>query len=120
MGASLFAANLSTSFRLRKFGMTDRAMYGVQLSVDEAHFCEGSEAEKSDAVRPLLPASKKLPVKRVVHFKNVREGEVLHRDGAGTEEETTLTRPASHKSPPFTPTLSSLLSLSPPCSLPYS
>jgi hypothetical protein len=35
LGASLFAANLSTSFRLRKFGMSDLSMFGVQMSVDE-------------------------------------------------------------------------------------
>jgi hypothetical protein len=31
LGASLFAANLSTSFRLRKFGMSDLSMYGIQV-----------------------------------------------------------------------------------------
>jgi hypothetical protein len=31
LGAGLFAANLSTSFRLRKFGMTDAAIYGVSF-----------------------------------------------------------------------------------------
>lgn len=35
MGASLFAANLSTSFRLRKFGMTDLSMYGISLKMEE-------------------------------------------------------------------------------------
>lgn len=33
LGASLFAANLSTSFRLKKFGITDGAMYGVAIKV---------------------------------------------------------------------------------------
>jgi molecular chaperone DnaK (HSP70) len=33
LGASLFAANLSTSFRLKKFGMTDGAMFGVTFKV---------------------------------------------------------------------------------------
>ncbi len=30
LGAGLFAANLSTTFRLRKFGMADGATYPVQ------------------------------------------------------------------------------------------
>lgn len=34
LGAGLFAANLSTSFRLRKFGMVDLSMYGVSLTID--------------------------------------------------------------------------------------
>ena len=35
LGAGLFAANLSTSFRLRKFGMTDVATYGVSFISDD-------------------------------------------------------------------------------------
>ena len=37
LGASLFAANLSTSFRLRRFGMADLSMFGVSMTVDEVH-----------------------------------------------------------------------------------
>ena len=37
LGAGLFAANLSTSFRLRKFGMADLSMYGVQMHIEELH-----------------------------------------------------------------------------------
>lgn len=33
LGAGLFAANLSTTFRLRKFGMTDGATYPIQYQV---------------------------------------------------------------------------------------
>lgn len=35
LGAGLFAANLSTSFRLRKFGMTDVAMFGVSFKSED-------------------------------------------------------------------------------------
>lgn len=33
LGAGLFAANLSTTFRLRKFGMADGATYPIQYQV---------------------------------------------------------------------------------------
>lgn len=56
-GAGLFVANLSTTFRLRKFGMTDGVVYPVTLQL-----------ENEDAAKPLLPAGKRLPVKRVVHL----------------------------------------------------
>jgi hypoxia up-regulated 1 len=40
LGAGLFAANLSTTFRLRKFGMTDGATYPIQFQVSaSAHSC---------------------------------------------------------------------------------
>lgn len=38
MGAGLFAANLSTTFRLRKFGMADKVPYQIKLRM------EGGEA----------------------------------------------------------------------------
>lgn len=34
LGAGLFAANLSTTFRLRKFGMTDGATFPLMFQVD--------------------------------------------------------------------------------------
>jgi hypothetical protein len=34
LGAGLFAANLSTTFRLRKFGMTDKVPYTITLRMD--------------------------------------------------------------------------------------
>jgi hypoxia up-regulated 1 len=87
LGGALFAANLSTSFRLRKFGMTDVAMYGVAWESDAgdllsaAHAGDGDEqhAGGGDAkaggggplVKNLLPAGKKLPVKRAVKFSNL-------------------------------------------------
>ena len=41
LGAGLFAANLSTIFRLRKFGMTDKVPYSVSFRMggDEAGKC---------------------------------------------------------------------------------
>lgn len=59
LGASLFAANLSTSFRLRKFGMADAAMYGVSLRFDELHKpvqlgVAAPASEESDEVRQLM------------------------------------------------------------------
>eukprot|EP00198_Chlamydomonas_reinhardtii_P001208 XP_001690543.1 ER-located HSP110/SSE-like protein [Chlamydomonas reinhardtii] len=62
LGAGLFAANLSTSFRLRKFGMVDLTMYGVSLSLDHVPL---------QKVRNLLPFMKKLPNKRVVRLDGV-------------------------------------------------
>ena len=70
LGASLFAANLSTSFRLRKFGLTDMSMYGVQMTMEEIHQEEQAASEVTD-VRNLLPYMKRLPIKRVVTFSNV-------------------------------------------------
>lgn len=77
LGASLFAANLSTSFRLRKFGLTDLSMYGIQLSVDEVHQTldpnpeDPAASSPATTLRGLLPPMKKLPVKRLVTFVNV-------------------------------------------------
>jgi hypothetical protein len=51
LGASLFAANLSTSFRLRKFGMSDLAMYGVSLLEDEVHGSSSTATPSSSEVR---------------------------------------------------------------------
>nr|QBY35573.1 heat shock protein 70G [Dunaliella salina] len=82
LGASLFAANLSTSFRLRKFGMTDAAMYGMSLRFDELHkqpqqdkgaAAPAPEADAEEKVRNLLPYMKKLPVRRLIHFNNLTQ-----------------------------------------------
>ena len=34
LGAGLFAANLSTTFRLRQFGMADKVPYSVSIQLD--------------------------------------------------------------------------------------
>ncbi|KXZ47053.1 hypothetical protein GPECTOR_38g290 [Gonium pectorale] len=79
LGAGLFAANLSTSFRLRKFGMVDTTMYGVSLSLD--HVVMGAPASGEEGageaaepllkVRNLLPYNKKLPSKRMVKLEGL-------------------------------------------------
>ncbi|GFR42342.1 hypothetical protein Agub_g3033, partial [Astrephomene gubernaculifera] len=79
LGAGLFAANLSTSFRLRKFGMVDVSMYGVSLSLDNVVL--GAAEEAGEAVREeeppllklrnLLPYMKKLPSKRLVKLERL-------------------------------------------------
>ncbi|KAI8464405.1 MAG: Hsp70 protein-domain-containing protein [Monoraphidium minutum] len=84
LGGALFAANLSTSFRLRKFGMTDVAMYGVAWVSDDlggshAHSDDEEHPDPKDLgakhlgplVKNLLPAGKKLPIKRAVKFNNL-------------------------------------------------
>lgn len=68
LGASLFAANLSTSFRLRKFGLTDMSMYGLQMTVEELHQDEVTAAAEVKGTRNLLPYMKRLPIKRLVTF----------------------------------------------------
>ena len=42
LGAGLFAANLSTTFRLRKFGMKDGMTYPITI---EVHFPTNSECQ---------------------------------------------------------------------------
>ncbi|CAL5229767.1 g13152 [Coccomyxa viridis] len=66
LGAGLFAANLSTTFRLRKFGMTDGATFPLMFQLertDEQDF-------EAEAYQPkaLLPFMKRVPAKRVVHL----------------------------------------------------
>lgn len=59
LGAGLFAANLSTTFRLRKFGMADGAVYPVQyqaralLSIMTWSWSRGNSA----AVQARLPSA---------------------------------------------------------------
>lgn len=48
LGAGLFAANLSTSFRLRKFGMVDLSMYGVSLTFDQITLAPPKEGEEQE------------------------------------------------------------------------
>lgn len=60
LGAGLFAANLSTTFRLRQFGMADKVPYAVAIQL------QGEAAPKT-----LVPALKKMPTKRGVHLHNL-------------------------------------------------
>ncbi|WIA17622.1 hypothetical protein OEZ85_014432 [Tetradesmus obliquus] len=108
LGAGLFAANLSSSFRLRKFGMTDIAAFGVSFESRDLHLPaaaaapakdaaasskaskkskakgkKGAAAVEEEAVEPLassksghvlknlLPAGKKLPIKRAIKYTNL-------------------------------------------------
>ncbi|WPT14145.1 Heat shock 70 kDa protein 17 [Picochlorum sp. SENEW3] len=61
LGAGLVAANLSTIFRLRKFGMTDKSMYDVTFSLN------------GDESRVLAPVMKKIPTHRAIKQDNVTD-----------------------------------------------
>jgi hypoxia up-regulated 1 len=57
-GAGLFAANLSSTFRLRKFGMADAAPYGVEFeSLDLELPAVGAEGEGKKAGAPAAAAA---------------------------------------------------------------
>ena len=80
LGAGLFAANLSTIFRLRKFGMTDKAPYAVTFNLEGAdedtgqQHTEAAETEAAAATtgpRVLVPALKKIPTKRAIALHNL-------------------------------------------------
>jgi len=80
-GAGLHAANISTTFRVRKFGAVDGAPYPLELQVGEgkeAGADDGEEeGEEAPAAAPgrktLLPLWKKVPARRVVHVPDVTE-----------------------------------------------
>ena len=59
LGAGLVAANLSTIFRLRQFGMTDKSMYEVEFELG------------SDEKRTLVPVMKKVPTHRAIKQDNI-------------------------------------------------
>ncbi|CAD7703207.1 unnamed protein product [Ostreobium quekettii] len=76
MGAGLVAANLSTTFRLRQFGLVDGAVYPMSVQIEEppqwtapAH-AASDDAEQLFKPRALLPYMKRLPVKRILHLAN--------------------------------------------------
>lgn len=73
LGAGLVAANLSTIFRLRKFGMTDKVPYTVTFRLDGAaeQGAEGSEAPAPAEDRVLVPALKKVPTRRAIALHNL-------------------------------------------------
>ena len=73
LGAGLFAANLSTIFRLRKFGMTDKAPYTVTFKFEGA---DEVQEHKEDAIDPgaprvLVPSLRKIPTKRAIALHNI-------------------------------------------------
>lgn len=61
LGAGLVAANLSTIFRLRQFGMTDKSMYQVDFELG------------SDEKRALVPVMKKVPTHRAIKQDNMTD-----------------------------------------------
>ena len=80
LGAGLFAANLSTTFRLRKFGMADKVPYSVSFEMT---------APNPGPEKLLVPAMKKMPTKRVFSFANVTDDGFafkLHYDNKPGEE----------------------------------
>jgi len=64
MGAGLFAANMSTTFRMRKFGAADAAPYALEVDLGK-----GPEHDR----KTLLPLYKRFPVRRVVSVANATE-----------------------------------------------
>ena len=64
MGAGLFAANMSTTFRMRKFGAADAAAYALEVDLGK-----GPEHDR----KSLLPLHKRFPVRRVVSVANATE-----------------------------------------------
>lgn len=99
MGAGLFAANLSTAFRLRKFGMTDGVLYPVAFQL--------TSGGEGDALKPksLLPIGKKLPVKRVVHLPSNTDEGADYKVAFELRYNTTAVGPAQGDLPPgvYTP-----------------
>ena len=78
MGAGLFAANMSTTFRMRKFGAADAAPYGFEVDVHDP--------SKPGERKPLLPLHKRFPVRRIVSIPNATEDRaftVYHNVSAG-------------------------------------
>ena len=64
MGAGLFAANMSTTFRMRKFGAADAAPYALEVDLGK-----GPEHDR----KTLLPLYKRFPVRRIVSVANATE-----------------------------------------------
>lgn len=69
LGAALFAANLSTTFRLRKFGFSDGISYPLAYQVEEGPNIDNADGTAFDA-KLLGGFLKKMPVRRVVHLPN--------------------------------------------------
>lgn len=74
MGAGLVAANLSTTFRLRQFGLVDTTLYSMSLQIDDSDGLAESMEEKDAALllspKPLLPYLKSIPGSRIVNLPN--------------------------------------------------
>lgn len=76
MGAGLVAANLSTIFRLRKFGMVDKTPYEITFSIDgiptDSDDSNGNDKNNDPSRKHVLvPALKKMPSKRSIAHYNL-------------------------------------------------
>lgn len=65
LGAGLMAANLSTIFRLRKFGVIDKTPFEIKFTLNGLPDNDGSEA------LVLVPSLKKMPTKRSISNHNL-------------------------------------------------
>eukprot|EP00891_Asterochloris_glomerata_P004630 jgi/Astpho2/4630/Aster-00203 len=84
LGAALYAANLSTTFRLRKCGMTDGVTHPVTYQLDDStQVADGEDGTEAMATafkpKALLPFLKKVPTKRVVHLPNITTDPIRFR-----------------------------------------
>jgi len=85
LGAGLVAANLSTTFRMRKYGASDAALFGMTLqregggSAGAGVHDDGGDGEEGSSPlnggaaggKVLLPRGKRLPAKRLVSYGNI-------------------------------------------------
>eukprot|EP01024_Parvocaulis_polyphysoides_P067685 TRINITY_DN8114_c0_g4_i1.p1 TRINITY_DN8114_c0_g4~~TRINITY_DN8114_c0_g4_i1.p1 ORF type:complete len:882 (-),score=199.14 TRINITY_DN8114_c0_g4_i1:153-2411(-) len=73
LGAGLVAANLSSTFRLRKFGMADGAIYPISVTLIPPENENKGDASDDNTFKPktLLPFMKRLEAKRVLSFSNI-------------------------------------------------
>eukprot|EP01023_Acetabularia_acetabulum_P001729 TRINITY_DN1067_c1_g1_i1.p1 TRINITY_DN1067_c1_g1~~TRINITY_DN1067_c1_g1_i1.p1 ORF type:complete len:530 (-),score=120.92 TRINITY_DN1067_c1_g1_i1:1759-3348(-) len=89
LGAGLVAANLSSTFRLRKFGMADGAVYPISVTLIPPQD-QMPELESEDNIfkpKTLLPFMKRLEAKRVLPFTNLTIDPLViqlsYEDGSG-------------------------------------
>merc|ERR1719201_480076 len=69
LGAGLFAANQSSTFRLREFGMLDGSPFEFEVQLQSLKDKDSEEWTEPE-VRTLIPRFKKLPFKRSITFAN--------------------------------------------------
>ena len=69
LGAGLFAANQSSTFRLREFGMLDGSPFEFEVQLQSLKEKDSEEWGEPET-RTLIPRFKKLPFKRSITFAN--------------------------------------------------
>lgn len=80
-GAALYAASLSTAFRLRKFGVHDITSFAVSIDIDSLGASEVSEEEEEDKegsdkeVKPILPPVNQPPIAPEVVLRSTKHRE---------------------------------------------